>query len=187
MTLTAVLLAGGLSCRMGSDKATLRLAGESLWARQLRLLRELEPEALWISARIRPAWCPPEIKLVLDEPPSRGPLSGLSAALSKLQSSHLLALAIDLPQMTTVHLRKIVALACPGRGIIPLNGARFEPLCAVYPVESAEAAGQALEAGNLSLQSLAQTLLRQNLTRTHRLAESEKYLYHNANTPADMS
>src|SRR5260370_25435542 len=89
MTLTALLLAGGQSRRMGSDKATLLFAGEPLWARQFRTLRELQPEALWLSARVPPAWRPPEIEIVPDEPPSRAPLSGIAAALRRLRTSHL--------------------------------------------------------------------------------------------------
>src|SRR5437867_2135004 len=96
-TLTAVLFAGGESRRMGADKAMLEIGGEPLWARQLRRLRELQPERILISARSKPAWCPAEIETVLDEPPSRGPLSGLAAALKIIQTTHLLALAIDLP------------------------------------------------------------------------------------------
>src|SRR5579864_2470571 len=112
-TLTAVLFVGGLSRRMGIDKATLEFAGEPLWARQLRQLRELKPDTLWISARSRPPWCPPEIEVILDDPPSRGPLSGLDAALRRLQTSHLLALAIDLPRINVELLRKLWCLAQP--------------------------------------------------------------------------
>src|SRR6185312_15889507 len=104
-TLTAVLFVGGLSRRMGEDKATLQFDGEPLWVRQVQLLRELKPDVLWISARARPIWCPSEIEVIADEPPSRGPLSGLAAALRKIQTSHLLALAIDMPRMNSDVLR----------------------------------------------------------------------------------
>jgi molybdopterin-guanine dinucleotide biosynthesis protein A len=99
-----MLLTGGESRRLGTDKATLTLADEPLWRRQIRLLSGLEPQAVWISARTRPAWCPPAVEVILDEPPSRGPLSGVAAALSRLQTPQLLALAVgvntpdDLPQ-----------------------------------------------------------------------------------------
>jgi len=52
----------------------LRWSGEKLWARQLRMLRELSPDAVWISARTKPAWCPPDVRVVLDKEPSRGPV-----------------------------------------------------------------------------------------------------------------
>ena len=186
MKLTAVLFTGGSSRRMGADKAGLIFAGEPLWSKQLRLLRELRPDALWISARSRPAWCPPEIEVVLDAPPSRGPLSGLSAALSRLQTSHLLVLAVDLPQMTSAHLRQLWSLAKPRCGVLPMAGDFFEPLCAIYPAAAASAAKDALTSDDLSLHSLAQTLVRQKHAQIYPLSESERLVYHNVNTPDDL-
>lgn len=186
MTLTAVLLVGGLSRRMGADKATLVVEEEPLWARQIALLGELKPAALWISARERPAWCPSKIETVADTSPSCGPLSGLSASLNRLQTSHLLALAIDLPRMTAEQLRKLWTLARPGSGVIPVNGETFEPLCAIYPVEAAAEARTALAGGELSLQRLARILVRQNRAVIYPLSESEKEFFHNANSPADL-
>lgn len=186
-SLTAVLFVGGLSQRMGVDKATLLFAGEPLWATQLRLLRELNPDALWVSARVRPAWCPPEIEVVDDEPPSRGPLSGLAAALRKVKTSHLLALAIDMPRMTAGTLRQLWSQAKPGCGVIPANDDLLEPLCAIYPVEAATNAAAALSGGgDVSLQSFVHALLRQDHMRIHPISESERGFFQNVNTPGDL-
>lgn len=186
MTLTAVLFVGGLSRRMGVDKATLEIAGKPLWAKQINLLRELQPQAIWVSARARPAWCPAEIEVVIDTPPSRGPLSGLAAALQRLQTTHLLALAIDLPRMTVDELRTLFALAQPGCGVMPTNGDYFEPLCAIYPVEATAVAIDALAGRDVSLQKFSQALLSLNRVRTHALSEIEKSLFLNANSPNDL-
>ena len=186
MTVTALLLAGGQSRRMGADKATLLLDGEPLWARQLGILRELEPEALWLSARVSPAWRPEGVEFVPDAPPSRGPLSGIAAALQRLSTSHLLVLAIDLPRITPEHLRKLRALARPDCGVIPRRGDLFEPLCALYPAEAASVAQTALAGGDVSLQHFAKVLLGRNQLQIHPLSPAEEPLYRNANTPADL-
>src|SRR6478735_4246071 len=94
MTLTAVLLAGGESRRMGRDKAMVELGGEPLWQRQLRVLRGLKPEAIFISARSKPDWLPAETDLLLDDPPARGPVGGLARALGAMTTTHLVALAV---------------------------------------------------------------------------------------------
>ena len=188
MTLTAVLFAGGESRRMGVDKATLLIAGEPLWARQLRILRELKPEKILISARTRPAWCPPEIEVALDEPPSRGPLSGLNAVLKKIQTTHLLAMAVDLPRMDAGHLQALWQRACPDCGVLPVHGNDLEPLCAIYPgSEFALArARQALAGKDCSLQNFAGVLLEAQRMKTVRLSELERGFYLNVNTPADL-
>jgi molybdopterin-guanine dinucleotide biosynthesis protein A len=186
MTLTAILFVGGLSRRMGTDKALLEVNGEPLWHRQIDLLSKLEPESLKVSARERPEWCPPEIEVVLDSPPSRGPLSGLSATLQRLETTHLLALAIDLPRMTAEELRRLWSLAQPGCGVIPAQDDYFEPLCAIYPAETAAHLGEIVSQSDASLQTLAGNLLAVNRLKTYRVPESEKPLFLNANSPSDL-
>jgi molybdopterin-guanine dinucleotide biosynthesis protein A len=186
MTLSAILLAGGLSRRMGVDKATLLVAGEPLWQRQLRIIKEVGPAALWVSARGELPWYPPGIEVVADKSPSRGPLSGVAAALGRLQTSHLLVLAVDLPQMTTAHLRELWGLSRPGAGVIPLNGDYFEPLCAIYPAEAAVVAEARLNSPDASLQGFAATLRQLSRVQVHELTPEEKPLYLNMNTPSDV-
>jgi molybdopterin-guanine dinucleotide biosynthesis protein A len=188
MTLTAVLFVGGESRRMGAGKATLVLNGEPLWSRQLGVLRELKPEKISISARTKPAWCPPEIEVVLDEPPSRGPLSGLAAALKKMQTTHLLALAVDLPRMNAAHLCKLWKLARPNCGVLPSIDGELEPLCAIYPRgEVAAAAEKALSGPDFSLRSFAAALVNQGRLVILPLADAEKDCHLNVNTPEELA
>jgi len=185
-TLTAALLAGGESRRMGADKATIVVDGEPLWSRQLRTLRELEPQTVLISARAKPSWAPAGAEIVLDAPPSRGPLSGLVRALESVRTTHVLVLAIDLPQMTSSHLAKLWTFARPGRGIVPQNGGRFEPLGAVYPAESLAAMRMALADGESSLQSLVRWLVNANRLAVYEPTPAESQFYRNVNTPHDL-
>jgi molybdopterin-guanine dinucleotide biosynthesis protein A len=171
---------------MGADKATLLVGGKPLWQHQLQTLSAMRPVALWVSARDVLPWCPPRIEIVADKTPSRGPLSGVAAALGRLQTSHLLVFAVDLPQMTTEHLRKLWGLASPGMGVIPLNGGYFEPLCAIYPVEAAAGAEAALNSSDVSLQNFAQTLRHHSQAHVYQLTSEEQPLYRNMNTPFDL-
>lgn len=186
-TLTTVLFAGGESRRMGVDKATLMLDGEPMWGRQFRIMRALGPAKMIVSARNKPVWCPLDIEVLLDEQPSRGPLSGLVAALEQLQTTHLLALAIDLPQMTSAHLKQLWSLSQPGIGIVPRNGKFFEPLSAIYPVEGVDAVRQALSANDVSLHSFIRTLAGRKLIHFYRIAKFEATFYRNVNKPNDLN
>jgi molybdopterin-guanine dinucleotide biosynthesis protein A len=187
ITLSVALFAGGQSRRMGAEKATLMLSGKTLWVRQLETLHALKPEKILISARIQPAWCPPEIEVVLDEPPSRGPLSGLVATLRKLQTTHLLILAVDLPFMTAAHLRSLWRLAEPGTGVVPQSRDCFEPLCAVYPGGAKVIAANQLAKEEFSLQALTENLLKQDRMRAYSVTDLERPLYRNVNTPEDLA
>src|SRR2546423_3825566 len=136
MSISAVLLAGGESRRMGENKATFLFRNVPLWQIQLDLLRKLQPDALFISGRTDPPWRPAEVQFVPDNGASHGPLSGIAATLSQTTADHLLALAIDMPFMTERYLRGLCQRLVSNRGIVPMIGNRAEPLSAIYPRES---------------------------------------------------
>ena len=186
ITFTAVLFAGGESRRMGADKATLIFEGEPLWSRQLATLQKLLPEKILLSGRTKPGWCPPEMETVCDEISGCGPLGGLAAALQKIHTTHLLALAVDLPLMTAGHLMALQNQASPGVGVIPMRHGNCEPLCAIYPVEAREFAQVALTGGDFALHSLAKTLRGNNLLRDFPVATADERLYANVNTRLDF-
>jgi molybdopterin-guanine dinucleotide biosynthesis protein A len=186
MNISAVLLAGGESRRMGQDKATLLFGGEPLWRIQLGLLRKLEPFEIFISARNDPAWRPADVYFVADEPPSHGPLSGIDAALARAGATHLLTLAIDMPFMREQYLRSLCHGIEPGCGVVPVMGERAEPLAAIYPVEArAEFAGT-LSGSDFSLQKLAKELVSKHRLRVVRVKKEEEALFRNLNEPTDL-
>jgi molybdopterin-guanine dinucleotide biosynthesis protein A len=187
MNISAVLLAGGESRRMGRDKATIFFRGKPLWQRQLDLLREFRPAEIFVSARTDPAWRPPDVTFVPDEPPSRGPLSGLTAALARIQSNHLLVLAIDMPFMNEGHLRQLCDKIKPGRGVLPMTGARAEPLAAIYPVEAHLDFVKALSGVDLSMQTLTDQLVKSGRLRVIRMSKEEQPFYRNLNEPDDLN
>jgi molybdopterin-guanine dinucleotide biosynthesis protein A len=186
MTLTAVLLAGGESQRMGRDKATIEFEGRPLWKRQLDILRAVRPEKVFVSARTLPSWLPDDSELLLDDPPARGPLSGLTKALAAMRTTHLLALAIDMPFMTSETLRNLCSLAQTGCGVVPVIGARTEPLVAVYPAEAAADFAQALAGADFSLQRVLRKLAADEKVRLFVVPVQDEHLYRSVNEPGDL-
>jgi molybdopterin-guanine dinucleotide biosynthesis protein A len=186
MTLSAVLLAGGESRRMGVDKATIIFRGAPLWERQLGILQELQPEKTFVSARENPPWRPAETELLLDEAPSRGPLSGLKRALEVMETSHLIALAVDMPFMTSEQMRRLRGLAASGCGVVPMIGERAEPLAAIYPREAAPDFAAALAGRDFSLQGLVRKLAAAGKIQIVSVPKEDEHLYRNVNEPDDI-
>jgi molybdopterin-guanine dinucleotide biosynthesis protein A len=185
--ISAVLLAGGQSRRMGRDKATILFRGKPLWQIQLDLLRKLQPAEIFVSARTDPAWRPADVTFVPDESPSRGPLSGLTATLARIRSSHLLALAIDMPLMDQEHLRFLCTQIQPGCGVLPMIGDRAEPLAAIYPIEAHTNFSAALPGVDFSLQTLANQLVQMGRLCAIHVPEKEQRYYRNINEPGDVA
>jgi molybdopterin-guanine dinucleotide biosynthesis protein A len=187
MNISAVLLAGGESRRMGQDKATLLFHGKPLWQIQLELLQRLEPAEIFVSARTDPAWRPAAVEFVADDPPSRGPLSGIAASLAQMHTAQLLALAIDMPFMTEQYLRFLCDQIEPGIGVVPTIDDRAEPLGAIYPREADTDFRSSLAGPDFSLQCIVRRLVESGKLREVRVKEHEIKLFLNLNELWDVA
>jgi molybdenum cofactor guanylyltransferase len=186
MKISAVLLAGGKSRRMGQDKATILFRNAPLWQIQLDLLRKLQLQELFISAQTDPPWRPADIEFVPDDQPSRGPMSGIAAALSRISCGHLLVLAIDMPFMTESYWRSLCEKVERGPGVVPLIENRAEPLAAIYPRDAHDDVVDALSGSDFSLQSLVGKLIAVGKMQAIQVSEEEKALFRNLNQPGDL-
>ena len=186
MNISAVLLAGGESRRMGKDKATVLFRGKPLWQIQIDLLRKLEPAEIFVSARTDPSWRPDDVQYVADDPPSRGPLSGIAASLEQMHTAHLLAFAIDMPFMSQTYLRYLCDHIEPGVGVLPKIDDRAEPLAAIYPREASADFRSALAGTDFSLQTLVCDLIEAGKLREIPVTEQEKKLFLNVNELSDL-
>jgi molybdopterin-guanine dinucleotide biosynthesis protein A len=187
MNISAVLLAGGESRRMGRDKATLLFRGKPLWQIQLELLRKLAPAEIFVSARTNPIWRPADVQFVADDPPSRGPLSGLAASLAKTRTTHLLALAVDMPFITEEYLKFLCSQIELGCGVVANIEDRFEPLTAIYPQEALANFQRALLGTDFSMQTVASRLATEGKLRVMPVTSLERKLFFNLNEPADLA
>jgi len=186
MKFSAVLLAGGKSRRMGEDKATIRFRNDPFWQIQLDLLRKLQPSELFVSAQIDPSWRPMDVQFIADDQPSRGPVSGIAAALARTTTDHLLVLGIDMPFMTANYLHALCEQIQPRCGVVPIIENRAEPLAAIYPHEAHDDLVAALSGSDFSLQSLVGKLVANGKLQPIQVSEEEKAFFRNLNEPRDL-
>ena len=186
ISFSALLLAGGESRRMGRDKATVAFHGQPMWERQIQTLRDLGPQTILVSRRNRPGWLPEGAQLVLDEPPSRGPLSGIAKALTVIETSHLIVLAVDMPFMNAHELTCLIKLVTEGRGVVPIIGDRAEPLAAIYPVGAASDVQIALAGSDFSLQAVVRELATSRKIKLWPIAKERAQFYRSVNEPEEL-
>jgi molybdopterin-guanine dinucleotide biosynthesis protein A len=183
--LTAFVLAGGKSTRMGRDKALLEIDGEALLVRILKLARLIAPEVRIIGDAKRFA---PWGDVVEDIYPEHGPLGGIHAALAGTETDLNLVLPVDMPLLDRAFLGFLVAKAESSSAIVtvPRSGGRLHPLCATYRKAFVEVAKRALEAGHNKIDALfsdVETLIieEDELGQNGFLPS----LFRNVNTPQD--
>src|SRR5271169_3582701 len=145
--LTAFILAGGRSSRMGTDKAFVDYDGRPLLLRALDLARSLTADVRIVGNREKFAQFAPVVEdIFLD----RGPLGGIHAALLASPTDLNLMLAVDMPFVPLAFLRYLIGQACDAPEaavVVPRGDGGWQPLCAVYRREFAAAADGALRAG----------------------------------------
>lgn len=129
-----LILAGGGSSRMGSDKAGLPFPGPQdppLIRRGADALSEVAgPPTIAGRHDYGTGW-----RLVGDEPGIAGPVAGLVAGLATATADWVLVLAADLPFPSPLLAEGLVGIALRepvAQAVVPERAARLEPLFAVY-------------------------------------------------------
>ena len=184
---TAFILAGGRSTRMGANKAFLELGGESFLARTQNLALQVTPVVRIVGDGKQLAAFG---SVVEDIYPGRGPLSGIHAALLSSNTELNLMLAVDLPFMESRFLSYLLGLADERGAVVTVArvAGGWQPLCAAYRREFAQTAEQALREGRNKIDPL----FSQVETRVIEQAEFEKEgfsegIFANLNTPEELA
>ena len=149
MTCAGILLTGGASRRMASDKARIVWQGETLAARAARVLGEVCDPVIEVGSAATGLRC------VREEPSGAGPLAALVAGVRALPArGPVLLLACDLPFVEPPVLRLLAD--APGVGtVIPRMDTRLQYVCARYGADALDRAATALAAGERSLRAVA--------------------------------
>ena len=183
---TAFVLAGGKSARMGREKATLELGGRTLLERALKLASSVAAEALIVGPR---AELELHGRVVEDVYPDQGPLSGIHAALWASPTELSLILAVDTPFLEARFLQYLMEQARESGAVVtvPRTADGFHPLAAVYRRSFRETAEQALQEGRNKIDAL----FAQVETRILEAEELKRFafapaIFENLNTPQDV-
>ena len=185
MKFSAVILAGGKSTRMGRDKAWLPLDGQPLLAQQIAVVRKLKPVELFISGRADTDYSSLGCPVLTDEFADAGPLAGIAAGLKAASAPLVLVLAVDMPDMTSGALRRLLERCTPGVGIVPRVNHRVEPLAAYYPKAAAPLAVDLLKRQLRAVRTFAEQCKHAGLVAVHDVAEADWKCFANWNSPDD--
>jgi molybdopterin-guanine dinucleotide biosynthesis protein A len=180
---TALILAGGRATRLGGIvKAALVVDGETIFARQTRLLAPRVVEI--VVATGSASWDPAPHRTVMDAVAGAGPIAGIAAGLSVVTTPWLLVVAGDMPDLTGELFDRIIGAASDTIDAVGIRiGALPEPLlCALRVAAARPVVERLLAAGRLK----ASALLTDEGLRVAWIDDVDPATVRNINTPADL-
>ena len=184
---TAFILAGGKSTRMGTDKAFVEYDGRTLLARALDLARSVTPDVRIVGGAEKFAPFAPVVEDIFRE---CGPLGGIHAALRSSLTELNVMLAVDTPLVSWALLQYLISQACATPHaivVVPVSEGRRQPLCAVYQREFAEAAENALRSGQNRIDRLFDLIETRTITEEElNVAGFSSGIFRNLNTPEEL-
>lgn len=182
--ISAFILAGGRSSRMGSDKALLSFGDQTLLQRALKTASAVAADVRIVgSDRYQPFG-----NVIQDIYPGCGPLGGIHAALTATQTDLNLILSVDMPLMSAEFLEWLVrqAESTQHMVVVPHAAGGVQPLCATYRRAAAQAAEQALKAGDYKIDHLFSRLPTRIITEQEIIAAGfATKIFRNINTPEE--
>jgi molybdenum cofactor guanylyltransferase len=185
-SISAVILAGGKSQRMGQDKALLPIAGTTLLCRTVEIATTCTDQVFIVSSP-RPGW-PIETQWIAEDPPQQGPLLAFQQSLAVIKSEWVLLLACDLPYVQGADLQRWIGelATVPQSSIAYLvphqtsRGNGWQCLCGFYRSSSRDNLDRFVAAGGKSFQAWLQQELVTPITNF------DPHTFTNWNYPADV-
>lgn len=156
--LVGVVLTGGASRRMGSDKSELRLDGSRVLGRLCEILADRLGRVMIVGRRPSPEGLPLCAEWHPDDMPGLGPLGGIATALRVASSAAsgwaVLALACDMPAVDGALLDLILAgrrTDAPATAFLNAACGRVEPMPAIYEASALATIRACLDGGGRSV------------------------------------
>src|SRR6202011_1924317 len=123
-----VILAGGLSRRMGRDKASLPAGDGTLIEHLARRLAPVVDETIVAGGPGRPTL--PGVRMIEDRYPGLGPLAGIHAGLAAASFPHVWVVGCDLPDADPALADLFLGLADGYDAVVPRIDAEPQGVCA---------------------------------------------------------
>jgi molybdopterin-guanine dinucleotide biosynthesis protein A len=155
MEITGIILAGGKNLRFGANKALVKIGRQTVIERIMERLTPITSRFIVVMSG-EPFLLPalPPVQVVSDVLPGKGPLVGIYSGLAVSDTGINIAVACDMPFLSTSLLEHMVAIAPGFDAVIPRTDDGFiEPLHAVYSRTCLPVIKAHLEAGHFSIRS----------------------------------
>jgi molybdopterin-guanine dinucleotide biosynthesis protein A len=129
--ITAFILSGGKSSRMGTNKALLEIDGKSLIQRMVELL-DIIFSTVVISSNDSGLYEFLDKKIIKDIYSERGPLGGIHSTLISTNTIRNYLISCDMPFINKELIKFLCNYESEKDIIVPKADGRIQPLCGIY-------------------------------------------------------
>ncbi len=152
-----IVLAGGKSKRMGTDKSEIILDGKSFLQIQTDKLKDLGADNVFISGKSSPI---PYANHIMDLIPDMGPLGGLYSCFLECTCGNALVLSVDVPLISHKTLNELLEKHFSENydATVLSHESKDEPLIAVYKTDTTTILKELLDEKKLAVKAFLDRL-----------------------------
>jgi len=183
MQITGIILAGGKSKRMGTDKASLKLNGRTLLERCIELIHPY-CETILISSN-NPAHDKFGCKIITDEIPDCGPISGIHSCLKQTQTNMNLVISVDSVFVEPEFIKFLISETEDFDAVVPIHPKGKEPLIALYNKNCLVEVEKMIQSKDYKMHNLL-NVIKTKFVNTQSWINKYPKLFHNINRPEDL-
>ncbi|MGB3656040.1 MAG: molybdenum cofactor guanylyltransferase, partial [Rivularia sp. (in: cyanobacteria)] len=187
-SIAALILAGGKSSRMGSDKALVDYQGKPMLLSVYQVAAACTEQVYILtpwSDRYQ-SILPPDCQYLVESQPGKGPVNGLYQGLEQISADWILLLACDLPLLDVEILQswinKLPQIPASTLALVPQRSQIWEPMCGFYRKEVKTELDTFLKMGKRSFQDLLSGINVEALN----VDEKTGLMLFNCNSPGDL-
>jgi molybdenum cofactor guanylyltransferase len=184
--MSAAILAGGRSKRMGRDKALLQIGDKTMIEHVAEMVQSQAPEVMIVSNK-QETYRFLGLPVYPDAVHGCGPLGGIYTALLYSKHRHCLVVACDLPFLNLPLLRFLCENCRPHDVLVFESETGVEPLCAVYSKNCLPAIEKHMKAGKYKVSDFYETVSTRVVKLKPELAFYDGSTFLNVNTPEDLA
>lgn len=185
MKLLGVILSGGKSSRMGTDKGLLEFKGKAMIEYSIDLLKPL-CESLIISSNDK-SYEKFGLPLVADVVQEIGPIGGIFSAMNEIKADYYFVVSCDMPLASKSFAKILVSNIGSKEVIVPCHsGGKVEPLFAIYSFSVLNKMKKQIELKNYKLMNLLEECETNYLDVPVELFKESPGMFKNVNTLKDI-
>ena len=129
--MTGIILSGGRNTRMGENKAFIRVGGERIIDRTIRIFRDLFEEIVLVTNDPL-AYLEFDLTIVTDIIKGKGALGGIYTGLFHASCPHAFVCPCDMPFLNADFIRHMQERAKGYDVVVPVQPEGYQPLLAIY-------------------------------------------------------